>query len=124
MINSVLKEKNLPIYGSGNNIREWIHVLDHCKAIQLVLESGQKGEVYNVGTGLHLTNLELASKILAKMESDMSKIELVNDRKGHDFRYSVNFEKLRKLGFFPEVDFEVGLDQTISWYRENQDWWS
>ena len=124
MINSVLKKKNLPIYGSGKNVREWIHVIDHCKAIQLVLEAGNKGEIYNVGTGFHLTNLELASKILTKMGSNTSKVEFVEDRKGHDFRYSVNFEKLRNLGFNPEVNFEEGLDQTIRWYRENQDWWA
>jgi dTDP-glucose 4,6-dehydratase len=114
----------LPIYGSGKNVREWIHVIDHCKAIQLVLESGHRGEIYNVGTGFHLTNLELASKILAKMGSNVSQIEFVEDRKGHDFRYSVNFEKLRNLGFNAEVNFEEGLDQTISWYKENQDWWA
>ena len=124
MINSVLNKKNLPIYGSGKNVREWIHVIDHCKAIQLVLEAGNKGEIYNVGTGFHLTNLELASKILTKMGSNTSKVEFVEDRKGHDFRYSVNFEKLRNLGFNPEVNFEEGLDQTIRWYRENQDWWA
>jgi len=124
MINSVLKEKNLPIYGSGKNVREWIHVIDHCKAIQLVLEAGNKGEIYNVGTGFHLTNLELASKILTKMGSNTSKVEFVEDRKGHDFRYSVNFDKLRNLGFNPAVNFEEGLDQTIRWYRENQDWWA
>jgi len=123
-INAILNEEELPIYGSGNNIREWIHVSDNCQAIQMVLESGSKGEIYNIGSGWHLSNNELASKILESSKNSRSKIKFIADRKGHDFRYSVNFEKISKLGFRPKVDFLQGLEMTIAWYENNRNWWN
>ena len=122
-INAMLNEEELPIYGSGNNIREWIHVSDNCRAIQMVLESGSKGEIYNIGSGWNLSNNELASKILESSKNSRSKIKFIADRKGHDFRYSVNFEKISKLGFRPKVDFLQGLEMTIAWYENNRNWW-
>jgi len=122
-INAMLNGEELPIYGSGNNIREWIHVSDNCRAIQMVLESGSKGEIYNIGSGWHLSNNELASKILESSKNSRSKIKFIADRKGHDFRYSVNFEKISKLGFRPKVDFLQGLEMTIAWYENNRNWW-
>ena len=122
-INAMLNEEELPIYGSGNNVREWIHVSDNCRAIQMVLESGSKGEIYNIGSGWHLSNNELASKVLESSKNSRSKIKFIADRKGHDFRYSVNFEKISKLGFRPKVDFLQGLEMTIAWYENNRNWW-
>ncbi len=124
LISAGLKHKTLPLYGNGSNVREWIHVEDHCRAIQLVLERGTPGEVYNVGSGVQLSNLELASKVvdLLKLPSDL--IAFVEDRKGHDFRYSVDSLKIRKLGFAEQIPFEVGLQNTINWYNNNIDrWW-
>ena len=122
-INAMLNEQELPIYGSGDNVREWIHVSDNCRAIQMVLESGSKGEIYNIGSGWHLSNNELASKVLESSKNSSSKIKYIADRKGHDFRYSVNFEKISKLGFRPKIDFLQGLEMTIAWYENNRNWW-
>ena len=123
-INKLIAGEELPIYGDGKNIREWIHVSDHARGIQLVLEKGEPGEIYNIGTESLLSNNDLADVILAKIgcRSDMK--SYVPDRLGHDFRYSVNSSKIQALGFECKVNFEVGLDETINWYVTNQDWWN
>jgi dTDP-glucose 4,6-dehydratase len=119
-IQQIIQGKKIPIYGDGLNTREWIHVLDHCRGIALVAELSQKGAIYNIGSGYELTNLELAEKILSIMGADSSSKEFVQDRKGHDLRYSVNWEKIKNdMGFVPEIDFDQGLVETISWYRAN-----
>jgi dTDP-glucose 4,6-dehydratase len=123
-IKAILDKKDLPVYGTGENIREWIHVTDHCKGIQTVLENGVGGEIYNIGSGIHHTNIDLANRLIVLSGSISSKIVFKEDRKGHDFRYAVNSEKVMKLGYRPVVDFQLGIEQTFKWYSENQDWWS
>ncbi len=118
-----LRKTKMPIYGNGLNVREWIHVKDHCRGVQLVLEAGSAGNTYNIGSGVHLNNIELAREISAILKLGTDTIEFVQDRKGHDFRYSVNFEKLTMIGYAPRVDFKSGLEETVSWYTENSDWW-
>ena len=118
-----LNLQKLPIYGNGKNIREWIYVRDHCRGIQIALEHGSPGEIYNIGTGLHLSNLDLASKVISALNLPRDSVQFVADRKGHDFRYSVDSSKIKALGFSEETDFENGLTNTIDWYRGNQDWW-
>lgn len=118
-----LNHQKLPIYGNGKNIREWIYVRDHCRGIQVALENGSPGEIYNIGTGLHLSNLDLASKVISALNLPNDSVQFVEDRKGHDFRYSVDSSKIKALGFSVETDFESGLNSTIDWYKGNQDWW-
>ena len=118
-----LNHQKLPIYGNGKNIREWIYVRDHCRGIQIALEHGSPGEIYNIGTGLHLSNLDLASKVISALNLPKDSVQFVEDRKGHDFRYSVDSSKIKALGFSEETDFKNGLTSTIDWYRGNQDWW-
>ena len=123
-ITNLILDKKVPIYGSGENIRDWLHVDDHCRGIHKVLTKGKSGEVYNIGGGRELTNLELTSKILGLMGKNDSSIEYVEDRKGHDFRYSIDCTKItEELGYKAQVDFESGLLATINWYIENQSWW-
>jgi dTDP-glucose 4,6-dehydratase len=119
LIAAASRDENLPIYGNGKNVREWIHVLDHCRAIQLVVKSGQKGETYNVGSGVELRNLDLAHMILEHMPSSKSKIEYVEDRKGHDFRYSLNYEKITNLGFKNHYRLDSSLEELISYYSNS-----
>lgn len=123
-ITNLFENKKVPIYGNGLNIREWIHVNDHCRGIELVVNSGSAGETYNIGSGYELSNIEISKKIIGLLKKDNSMIEYVEDRKGHDFRYSVNSEKIAKIGYEPIIDFTDGLIETISWYRENIDSWS
>jgi len=114
--------KNLPVYGDGSNVRDWIHVLDHCRAIDDVLMYGKEGEIYNIGGDAERNNLYIAEKILEYVGK--GDIEFVSDRKGHDFRYAMDFSKIRdELGWAPEYDFEDGLKETIHWYKENRWWW-
>jgi len=123
-ITNLIEGKKVPVYGSGANVRDWLHVDDHCRGIYLVLMNGNSGEVYNIGGGRELTNNEITSAILVAMGADSSSIEYVEDRKGHDLRYSVDWAKInRELGYEPQIEFEVGLRETIEWYRENQAWW-
>ena len=123
-ITNLLEGKKVPIYGTGKNVRDWLHVDDHCRGIYQVLMSGRSGEIYNIGGGLELTNNEIVSLILDAMGSDESLIEYVEDRKGHDLRYSVDWTKInRELGYKPQVKFEDGLKDTIQWYRDNEVWW-
>lgn len=123
-ITNLLEGKKVPVYGNGKNIRDWLHVDDHCRGIYQVLTNGRSGEVYNIGGGRELSNLEITSLILESMGADESSIQYVEDRKGHDLRYSVNWTKINKeLGYEPQVKFEDGLRDTINWYRNNQNWW-
>ena len=121
-INKLIDGENLPIYGDGKNVREWIYVPNHVRGIQLVLEKGAPGEIYNIGTGIHLSNNDLARTIIIEMEMNENMKSYVTDRKGHDFRYSVDSRKIEKLGFKTDVDFITGLRKTICWYRDNPTW--
>jgi dTDP-glucose 4,6-dehydratase len=114
----------VPLYGDGLNVRDWLFVDDHCRGLLAVLESGRAGEIYNIGGGTELTNREITHMMLELCGSDESMIEPVEDRLGHDRRYSVDWTKIREeLGYRPEVDFEEGLARTVKWYRENEQWW-
>ncbi|CAN2246785.1 RfbB dTDP-D-glucose 4,6-dehydratase [actinobacterium SCGC AAA044-D11] len=123
-ITNLLEGKKVPLYGDGLNVRDWLHVDDHCNGILKVLLNGRSGEIYNIGGGSELNNLELTNIILKAMGKDASSIEYVEDRKGHDLRYSVNHQKItNELGYQPQVDFSDGLAETIKWYKENRAWW-
>ena len=123
-VTNLLEGKKVPVYGNGKNVRDWLHVDDHCRGIHKVLMNGRAGEVYNIGGGRELNNLEITHLILEAMGKDESSIEYVEDRKGHDLRYSVDWTKInRELGYEPEVKFEDGLRDTIQWYRDNESWW-
>ena len=123
-ITSLIDNKKIPLYGNGQNYREWLHVEDHCRAILKVLNNGKSGEIYNIGGGTELSNKDLTMKILNLMNKDESCIEYVEDRLGHDFRYSVNSRKiLDQLGFTPKINFENGILDTINWYLNNENWW-
>lgn len=114
----------VPIYGTGKNVRDWIYVLDHCRAVENVLYSGVKGQLYNVSAGSEKTNLEVVSEILRIMGKDKNQIEFVEDRPGHDVRYSLDSSKIREeLGWKPIQTFENGLEATVRWYLDNEDWW-
>jgi dTDP-glucose 4,6-dehydratase len=123
-ITNLLQGLNVPLYGNGKNIRDWLHVTDHCRAIELALTKGKSGEIYNVGGGRELTNIELTDTILGELGFNREKVQYVDDRKGHDLRYSVDWEKARgELGYEPQVKFETGIAETVTWYRENKSWW-
>jgi dTDP-glucose 4,6-dehydratase len=123
-ITNLLEGKKVPIYGSGINVRDWLHVEDHCRGVYQVMMNGKSGEIYNIGGGRELNNLEITKLILDEMKADESSIEHVEDRKGHDFRYSVDWTKIKRdLGYEPQVKFEKGLKDTIEWYRNNSEWW-
>jgi len=123
-VTNLIDGKKVPLYGDGLNVRDWLHVADHCRGIQLVAEGGRAGEIYNIGGGTELTNRELTEKLLAATGRDWSAVEPVQDRKGHDRRYSVDISKIAsELGYAPQVDFTVGLADTVEWYRENRAWW-
>jgi dTDP-glucose 4,6-dehydratase len=118
-----MRNEKLPVYGSGLNVRDWLYVRDNCVAIDLVLHKGQPGEIYNIGAGNELTNLEITKKILSYLRKPDSLIEHVIDRLGHDFRYSVDSRKIRELGWRPERSFDESLRDTIDWYSKNEIWW-
>jgi dTDP-glucose 4,6-dehydratase len=113
----------LPLYGDGRQIRDWLHVEDHCAGIELVLREGEAGEIYNVGAGEEHENVELTQLILSHLEADPSLVRHVEDRAGHDRRYSLDTTKIRGLGWEPRRTWEDGIRSTIDWYRENRDWW-
>ncbi|WP_433240101.1 dTDP-glucose 4,6-dehydratase [Streptosporangium sp. CA-135522] len=113
----------VPLYGDGENVREWLHVDDHCRGIQLVLDKGAAGEVYNIGGGVELTNRELTERLLAAFGVGWEMVAHRPDRLGHDRRYAVDSGKIRSIGYRPRVDFDEGLAQVVRWYRDNQPWW-
>lgn len=122
-ISRVLNEQKVPVYGDGSNIRDWLHVQDHCAAVDLVLHKGLNGEVYNIGGHNERTNLEVVKTIISTLGKSDDLIEFVTDRLGHDKRYAIDPQKLEKLGWKPEFTFETGIAQTIQWYLENKEWW-
>ncbi len=123
-VTNLLDGGTVPLYGDGNNVRDWLHVADHCAGIQLVLEKGRSGEVYHIGGGLELTNRELTDQLLRACGRDWDSVEYVADRKGHDRRYSLSIEKIQnELGYEPAVTFDRGIAGTVAWYRDNRDWW-
>ncbi len=124
MIINALNDKKLPVYGDGMNVRDWIYVIDHNKAIRLVLEKGRVGEVYNVGASNELPNIEIVKLILKHLGKSENLIEYVKDRPGHDRRYAIDSSKIQsELGWAPEFKFEEAIVKTIDWYLENQEWW-
>ncbi len=130
VINNIIEGKKIPVYGDGSNVRDWIHVIDHCKAIDLILQKGKLGEVYNVGGDSERKNIEVVKNIIDIIkevknykEIDYNLIEYFKDRKGHDKRYAINSKKIRsELEWLPETNFESGIRETINWYLDNQDW--
>jgi dTDP-glucose 4,6-dehydratase len=121
---NLMDGKKVPLYGEGGNVRDWLHVSDHCRGIALALAKGRAGEVYNIGGGTELTNKELTGLLLKAAGADWDMVERVADRKGHDLRYSLDITKISdELGYTPQVSFEQGLAATIAWYRENRAWW-
>jgi len=124
LITNALEGKNLPIYGDGENVRDWLHVLDHCSAIDLVIHEGRAGEVYNIGGHNERTNNQIANTIVTKLEISPSSIKYVKDRAGHDRRYAIDPTKIiNELGWKPLYSFENGIVETINWYKQNTSWW-
>jgi dTDP-glucose 4,6-dehydratase len=122
-VTNLLTGRRLPLYGDGGNVREWIHVDDHCRAIRLVAERGEPGEVYHVAGTTELTNRELTEHLLKAMGADWSSVERVPDRPGHDRRYSLTDTKLRTLGYTPRMPFEDAFPATVAWYVDHEYWW-
>ena len=124
-VSNLLDGLLVPLYGDGLNVRDWLHVDDHCRGIQAVLERGRAGEVYNIGGGTELTNRQLTERLLELCDADWSQVQVVDDRRGHDRRYSVDLSKISsELGYRPQVPFEQGLAETVQWYRQNRSWWA
>jgi dTDP-glucose 4,6-dehydratase len=123
-VTNLIDDKHVPLYGEGNNVRDWLHVDDHCRGIAMVLTGGRAGEVYNIGGGTELTNKELTEMLLEATGKDWSYVDRVDDRLGHDLRYSVDITKIsNELGYAPQVPFAQGLADVVQWYRDNRDWW-
>ena len=123
-VTNLLRKKKVPIYGDGLNVRDWLYVLDNCEAIDRCLNKGKNGEIYNIGGGNEVSNLEITERILNELGKGKEMIEYVDDRKGHDRRYSLNSDKIEKeLGWKPEKNFEKGIKETVKWYVENEKWW-
>jgi dTDP-glucose 4,6-dehydratase len=122
-VTNLLDGHKVPLYGDGMNVRDWLYVDDHCRGIQLVAEQGRPGEFYNIGGGRELTNKELVGHLLEACDAGWDMVEYVEDRKGHDRRYSVDHGKLAALGYAPQTSFEDGLAATVRWYRDNRAWW-
>jgi dTDP-glucose 4,6-dehydratase len=123
LIIKALRDQPLPIYGKGTNVRDWLHVEDNCGAIDLVMRKSKPGEIINIGSGNEIPNIEVAKLVLKHMNKPESLIKYVQDRPGHDFRYSLNWDRIRKLGWKPKVKFEEGIKRTVDWYLANQAWW-
>lgn len=124
MISRALNDQSLPVYGKGENVRDWLHVYDHCVAIDLILRKGKIGEVYNIGGHNERTNLEVVQTILRELNKPESLIQYVTDRKGHDLRYAIDPTKMEtELGWKPMYNFDTGIKQTIQWYLDNKSWW-
>jgi dTDP-glucose 4,6-dehydratase len=123
-ITNLIQGKKIPVYGDGLNVREWIHVDDHCRGLELIFKHGKSGEIYNLGSDAELTNLVLTNELLQYFGFGADMINYVADRLGHDRRYSLNFNKaLKELSYKPKISFKTGLSETISWYKENTNWW-
>ncbi|WP_169951640.1 dTDP-glucose 4,6-dehydratase [Microbispora sp. H11081] len=122
-VTRLLRGERVPLYGDGGNVRDWVHVEDHCRGIQLVAERGAAGEIYHIGGTAELANKELTARLLEAFGYGWDMVEHVPDRKGHDWRYSLSDAKLRALGYRPSVGFDDGLRDTIAWYAGNPDWW-
>ncbi|GBG08147.1 dTDP-glucose 4,6-dehydratase [Paenibacillus agaridevorans] len=122
-ISRVLNDQKVPVYGDGRNIRDWLHVWDHCSAIDLVMHEGINGEVYNIGGHNERTNLEVVKTIIRALHKSNDLIEFVKDRLGHDKRYAIDPTKLEQLGWQPTYTFDTGIEQTIAWYLEHKEWW-
>jgi dTDP-glucose 4,6-dehydratase len=123
-VTNLLDGRKVPLYGDGGNVRDWLHVDDHCQGIQLVAARGRPGEVYHIGGGTELTNKELTARLLDACGSGWDMVEPVADRKGHDRRYALDISKIStELGYSPGTGFDEGLDETVAWYRDNRAWW-
>ncbi|MGV9455497.1 dTDP-glucose 4,6-dehydratase [Streptomyces sp. NPDC003635] len=123
-VTNLLDGLRVPLYGEGLNVRDWLHVDDHCQAVELVRAKGRPGEIYNIGGGTELSNKDLTGLLLEACGADWERVTRVEDRKGHDLRYSVDWSKARtELGYRPRHDFRTGLAATVEWYRENRSWW-
>jgi dTDP-glucose 4,6-dehydratase len=123
-VTNLIDDRSVPLYGDGQNVRDWLHVDDHCQGIEKVLRGGRAGEVYNIGGGTELTNRELTDRLLAAFGKGEESIDHVEDRLGHDRRYSVDWTKIHdELGYSPKHDFDSGLADTIAWFRGHEDWW-
>lgn len=122
-ISNALEDKDLPLYGKGENVRDWLYVEDNCRAIDLVCRRGELGEVYNVGANNEVQNITVARKIVELLGKPEGMIKFVKDRLGHDRRYAIDCTKINALGWHPEKDFAEGLEETVRWYQENEDWW-
>jgi dTDP-glucose 4,6-dehydratase len=122
-ITNLLENRPVPLYGDGGNVRDWLHVSDHCRALDLLIAEGRLGEVYNIGGGNQMRNIDLTNRLLALLDRPASLIQPVGDREGHDRRYCLDAAKLRALGWRPQVDFGDGLRDTVAWYQANQWWW-
>jgi dTDP-glucose 4,6-dehydratase len=124
MIVNALHDQPLPVYGDGANVRDWLHVADHCQALLLALEKGRAGEVYNIGGGTELRNIEIVKRILGLLNKPESLIRFVKDRPGHDRRYAIDPSRTKtELGWSPAHTFEQGIDETVRWYIDNRGWW-
>lgn len=123
-VTNLIDGMKVPLYGDGENVRDWLHVDDHCRAVALAAEKGRTGEIYNISGGVGLSNRDLTERLLAGCGADWSSVEHVEDRKGHDRRYALDDSKIRsELGYAPRTDLEAGLTATMTWYRENEHWW-
>jgi dTDP-glucose 4,6-dehydratase len=122
-ITNLLEDKKIPLYGRGLNVREWIYVADHCNAIDFILQKGEAGEIYNIGSGVEKKNAEITKIILEQLDKGLEMIEYVKDRPGHDLRYALDCRKLKKIGWQPEFDFERAIKETVRWYKQNDWWW-
>lgn len=124
LVIKALRNQPLPIYGKGTNVRDWLHVEDNCRAIDLVLQKGTPGDIINIGSSNEVANIDVAKMILGHMGKPESLISYVDDRPGHDFRYSLRWDRMREMGWAPSVEFEDGLKQTVDWYVANEGWWA
>jgi len=122
-VTNILEGKKVPLFKSSQNKREWIHVLDHCKAVDLILQKGKIGETYNIGTGVEKSVEEITDKILEILGKDEDMKEYVPDRLQHDKRYLLDSSKIEELGWKPEIEFSDGMEKTVGWYKDNEDWW-
>ena len=122
-VTNAIENRPLPVYGDGKNIRDWLFVLDHCSAVNFLIKNGERGQVYNIGGGNELENIEITQLILEKLGKSENLIQFVEDRKGHDLRYSIDCSKLIQLGWKPQFSFTDALENTIQWYQSNENWW-